>query len=65
LPTDSSLPVARVLAATEELRWQAGPEFHQALIEGIYTEAARIADVPSSAPGTRRCEIGTDGWIGC
>jgi ferrous iron transport protein B len=44
LPTDSSLPVARVLAATEELRWQAGPEFHQALIEGIYTEAARIAD---------------------
>ncbi len=42
--SDPSLPVSRVLAATEELRWQAGPEFHQSLIEGIYTEAGRIAD---------------------
>ena len=42
--TDPSLPVSRVLAATEQLRWQAGPEFHQSLIEGIYTEAGRIAD---------------------
>ena len=33
-----------LLAKGEELRWQAGPEFHQSLVEGIYTEAARIAD---------------------
>jgi len=35
---------AALLAKAEELRWRAGPEFHQSLVEGIYTEAARIAD---------------------
>ena len=35
---------AAVLDLVAELRWQAGPDFHQALMEGIYTEAARLAD---------------------
>ncbi len=33
-----------VLQTASRLRWQAGPNFHQSLMEGIYTEAARIAD---------------------
>ncbi len=42
--SDQAGAILRVLAATEQLRWQAGPGFHQALVEGIYTEAAGIAD---------------------
>jgi ferrous iron transport protein B len=33
-----------LLSKTEQLRWQAGPAFHQSLVEGIYAEAARLAD---------------------
>ena len=43
---------AEVLAQAEHLRWQAGPDFHQALTEGIYVESAAIAD--PSCGGTRR-----------
>jgi ferrous iron transport protein B len=72
LPIERSLPVARVLAATEELRWQAGQEFHQALIEGIYAEAARIADrtvrrktEPGDADWDRRLDwLLTSRWTG-
>jgi ferrous iron transport protein B len=35
---------AAVLAKAEELRWRAGPRFHQSVAEAIYTEAAAIAD---------------------
>ncbi len=35
---------AAVLDLVADLRWRAGPDFHQALMEGIYTEAARLAD---------------------
>jgi ferrous iron transport protein B len=31
-----------ILELASELRWQVGPDFHQALMEGIYTEAARL-----------------------
>lgn len=33
-----------LLSATADLRWEAGPNFHDALMEAIYTDAARIAD---------------------
>ena len=33
-----------IVSLASELRWQVGPRFHQALMETIYTEAARIAD---------------------
>jgi len=33
-----------VIELASELRWQVGPDFHQAVMEGIYTEAARLAD---------------------
>ena len=32
-----------VLAATEKLRWEVGRDFHEQLMETIYTDAARIA----------------------
>jgi ferrous iron transport protein B len=36
--------VQTVLAKADAMRWQAGFDFHQALVEGIYVEAAAIAD---------------------
>ena len=33
-----------ILARAEELRWDVGSNVHEALVETIYTEAARIAD---------------------
>jgi len=42
-----------VLSRSEELRWQAGPNFHQSLVEGIYTEAAKIADRVVSRDSTK------------
>jgi ferrous iron transport protein B len=33
-----------VLDKANSLRWRAGPDFHQRLVEGIYVEAAAIAD---------------------
>ncbi len=64
--------VAHVLAATEQLRWQSGPEFHQELIEGIYTEAARIADsavrrvsIPGDSDWDRKLDwLLTSRWTG-
>ena len=33
-----------LISATANLRWEAGPNFHDALMETLYTDAARIAD---------------------
>ncbi len=33
-----------ILTVARQLRWQAGKDFHQKLVEGVYTEAARLAD---------------------
>ena len=35
---------AKILDVASELRWKVGPDFHQVLMEGIFTEAARLAD---------------------
>ena len=35
---------AEILTLASELRWQSGPDFHQTLMEGIYTEAARLEE---------------------
>ena len=50
-------PGGRGLAgrAPRELRWQVGPDFHQSLVEAIYTEAARHRRPRRDAPeGERR-----------
>ncbi len=36
--------VAAILTLAAELRWRVGPDFHQTVMEGIYAEAARLAD---------------------
>ena len=33
-----------IFALTRQLRWQVGKEFHQKLMEGVYAEAAAVAD---------------------
>lgn len=43
-PSQPTEAVTSLLSLTDELRWQVGPEFHQSLVEGIYTEAASLAD---------------------
>lgn len=43
-----------VLAKAEQLRWQAGLDFHQSLVEGIYVQAAAIADRVVKRDETRR-----------
>ncbi|MEZ5289369.1 MAG: FeoB small GTPase domain-containing protein, partial [Vicinamibacterales bacterium] len=47
--------VAALSQLASELRWQVGADFHQSLMEAIYTEAARIADraVSHGAAGGR------------
>ena len=43
--------VDALLALASQLRWQVGPDFHQSLMEAIYTEAARLADRAVSRAG--------------
>jgi len=50
--------VAAVVELASRLRWQAGPDFHQALMEAIYTEAARLADRAVTRPeGKKRFDL--------
>ncbi|MDE2923237.1 MAG: ferrous iron transport protein B [Acidobacteriota bacterium] len=55
-PRISAEPVARaaVLELAGQLRWRVGRNFHQALTETVYAEAARIADRAVSRDGERR-----------
>ncbi|GJM41064.1 MAG: iron transporter FeoB [Ardenticatenaceae bacterium] len=39
-----------ILQTAESLRWEIGPEFHEQLMEGIYTEAADLADRAVTRP---------------
>ena len=45
---------AEILKVASELRWKVGPDFHQVLMEGIYTEAARLADRAVTVANERR-----------
>ena len=68
-PTDPSAPpvaatapdahaATEVIALASQLRWQVGAEFHQSLMEGLYTEAARLADrAVTRAGGERRFDL--------
>lgn len=42
-----------ILATAQDLRWEVGGDFHEKVIEAIYTEAARLADRAISVPGKR------------
>ena len=45
---------AGILEVASELRWKVGPDFHQVLMEGIYTEAARLAERAVTGANDRR-----------
>ena len=50
--------VTAVIELASQLRWQVGSEFHQSLMEAVYTEAARIADrAVTRAEGGRRFDL--------
>jgi len=42
--------VQAILALAEDLRWQVGMDFHDQLVETMYTEAARLADRAVTRP---------------
>ncbi len=42
-----------ILSTAKSLRWEVGNEFHQTLMESMYTEAARIADRAVTRPGEK------------
>lgn len=44
---------AAILATARSLRWEIGGDFHQTLMEAIYTDAARIADRAVTRPGEK------------
>jgi ferrous iron transport protein B len=52
---DSRRPrvTSRLFSTVQSLRWQVGKDFHQKLMEGIYTEAARLADRATTRQGER------------
>ena len=56
VPPVAAEPAARaaVLELAGRLRWRVGRNFHQALTEAVYAEAARIADRAVSRDGERR-----------
>ena len=39
-----------ILASAQSLRWEVGGDFHEHLMESIYTDAARIADRAVTRP---------------
>jgi ferrous iron transport protein B len=41
----------RLISRSRELRWEVGGDVHEQLVEGIYTDAARIADRTVTRPG--------------
>jgi ferrous iron transport protein B len=51
--TDAPPGADAILAAAQKLRWEIGGDFHQALMEAIYTDAAAIADRAVTRPGEK------------
>ncbi len=47
-------PGASLLAEANALRWEMGEEYHDSLMEGIYEDAARIADRSVTRSGVQR-----------
>jgi ferrous iron transport protein B len=42
-----------ILATAQSLRWEIGQDYHDRLMEAIYTDASRIADRAVSRPGEK------------
>ena len=48
---DRAMQPDDILAAAQELRWEIGQDFHERLVEAIYTDASTIADRAVTRPG--------------
>ena len=48
-----NVQVNNVLNSAQDLRWQVGSDFHEKLVESIYTEAAQITDEVVTRPDKR------------
>lgn len=53
MTTALPLPPETILANAQALRWAIGGDFHEQLLESIYTEAAQIADRAVTRPGRK------------
>ncbi len=51
--TPSAQVVDAIIARADTLRWETGEEFHDAVIEALYADAARIAEKCVQREGTR------------
>lgn len=51
VPSAPSSAVEDILATAQALRWEVGQEFHERLVEAMYTEAARLGDRAVTRPG--------------
>ena len=43
--------VQQLLTRISTMRWEVGPDFHQAIVEGIYAAAGHIADLAVTRSG--------------
>lgn len=50
---DAAVAVDDVLKTADSLRWQIGRNFHERLMEDIYTDAAQLADRAVTRPGEK------------
>jgi ferrous iron transport protein B len=48
--TPTTTTVTEILQTAEKLRWEVGGNFHESLMEALYTDAARIADRAVTRP---------------
>ncbi len=46
-------PSGQILSTAEALRWEVGEDFHEKLMEALYTNAAEIADRAVTRPGEK------------
>jgi ferrous iron transport protein B len=51
-PAQKTTP-QEILATAQALRWEVGENFHEKLMEALYTDAARIADRAVTRPGEK------------
>jgi len=54
METENQTAVEETLTKADSLRWKAGDNLHESLMESIYTEASRIADRVVTRAGDRR-----------
>ncbi len=53
MSSPSTIQPTDILQQAQALRWEVGGDFHEKLVEAIYSEAAQIADRAVIRPGTR------------